>query len=169
MQSQDILAQREMLRNKMSHIPNDMVRMLMRLGTLQNVVNHRMNQLCEKFDLTITQVKVLNFLQYYQNHPFREEITARDLEQFFCVSNPTMAGILKRLESKGYISRVKSMSDARNKRIILVKNIDQMWTYFEQQMESLSEKMSTVFSNTELSQFEKLIEELTINMEENMV
>ena len=42
-----------------------------------------------------------------------EKVSQKDIEEFYHISNPTVTGILNRLEQKGYIRRVISESDKR--------------------------------------------------------
>lgn len=72
-------------------------------------IEQRMNQKLKDLNLTKSQVDVLIFLLKHQD----KQISQRDIETEFSISNPTVTGILNRLEGKGYIKRHISKEDAR--------------------------------------------------------
>lgn len=67
-----------------------------------------------KYDLTSSQARMLIYLMK-ANHP----VNQRELELFYHLSNPTVTGLMKRMEGKGFITRETSYEDARSKNIIL--------------------------------------------------
>lgn len=50
--------------------------------------------------LTLTQTRVLSYLLEHQD----EKTSQKDIEEHFAVAHPTVVGILKRLECKGFIT-----------------------------------------------------------------
>ena len=54
-----------------------------------------------KYDLTKSQIDVLRILRF-SNHP----LCQKDIQDFLHVTNPTVTGLLNRLESKGLIKRI---------------------------------------------------------------
>lgn len=58
----------------------------------------------------------LDLLLYIKEHS-EKEVHAKDLEEYFNLSNPTIAGFLNRLEQKGIILRKKSKEGSRYKAI----------------------------------------------------
>jgi MarR family transcriptional regulator, repressor for mepA len=50
--------------------------------------------------LTLTQTRVLSYLLEHQG----EKTSQKDIEEHFAVAHPTVVGILKRLECKGFIA-----------------------------------------------------------------
>jgi len=79
----------------------------------QNIERQK-NKSLEQIDLTSIQASVLIYL--LNEKEYRNQ---RDIEKEFNLTNPTVNGILNRLESKGFIERVVSKKDARNKEIHL--------------------------------------------------
>ena len=76
---------------------------------LEKIAN---NTLREK-DLTMMQISVLMELQKAE----QQQRSMKELEQKFCVAQSTVAGIICRLEQKGF---VEAFGDASDKRIKLV-------------------------------------------------
>ena len=87
-----------------------------RIGFLIKQVFHmnqvRLNEMFAEFDLTGAQTFTLIYL--FKAHDQGRIINQRDID----ISNPTVTGILNRLENKGLIIRKVNPADAR------VKNID---------------------------------------------
>lgn len=80
---------------------------------IDSILDKSMNEQLKQFDLTKSQQDVLHFL--HRNK--KNQIKQKDIEDFFHISNPTVTGILNRLEQKGYIERISSESDKRVKYI----------------------------------------------------
>lgn len=78
-------------------------------------IEKQKNKNLEKFDLTSIQASILIYL--FNEKDYKNQ---RDIERKFNLTNPTVNGILNRLESKGFIKRVVSLKDARNKEIHLM-------------------------------------------------
>lgn len=76
---------------------------------IQSSIEKHMNETLKDFDLTMSQEKVLRFLRWTK----LEKVSQKDIKEFYHISNPTVTGILNRLEQKGYIRRVISDSDKR--------------------------------------------------------
>ena len=75
------------------------------------------NRYLMEYGLTAVQTDVLQFITAAQNHGV--EINQVDIEKEFHLSNPTVTGILKRLEAKDFIEKKESKKDRRYKWICL--------------------------------------------------
>ena len=78
-------------------------------------IDHRLSV----FDLTSTQLHTL--IMILRNFKEDNKINQRDIEQYLEISNPTVTGILNRLESKKLVYRQQCMEDARVKYILPTK------------------------------------------------
>ena len=67
-----------------------------------------------RYDLTPAQAGIVVYLEDV-DHP----VNQRELEQYFKLSNPTVTGLMKRMESKGFIQRIANPEDGRSKYIQL--------------------------------------------------
>lgn len=76
----------------------------------------RLNHANEEFGLTGNQAQILGCIQKADKDM---EIFPSSLEKHLHISRPTMSGILKRLESKGFIIFAPSSKDKRYKKIVL--------------------------------------------------
>ncbi len=72
--------------------------------------------------LTTAQCEVLNYL-FETNKEYVHQI---DLEKHLSLSNPTVTGLLKRLDEKGYVLIVQNNGDKRKKNIHLTESAYKM-------------------------------------------
>ena len=96
-----------------------------------------LNKQFSKFGLTASQTFTLIYMYpYYQ----------KDIEKELDISNPTVTGILNRLEVKGLITRVPCRHDARAKNIEVTEKAleldKQLRIVFQQSDEKLVESLS---------------------------
>ena len=86
-------------------------------GQLINLLHDRLekqaNNTLRGKDLTMMQISVLMELQEAE----QKQRSMKELERKFCVAQSTVAGIISRLEQKGF---VEAFGDASDKRIKLV-------------------------------------------------
>lgn len=75
----------------------------------------RLNKKFNCFDLTGAQV--FTIINLFKAREKGERLTQKDLERILDISNPTLTGILNRLENKGLIIRMPCKHDARRKYI----------------------------------------------------
>lgn len=103
-----------------------------------------LNQQFAKFDLTASQTFVMIYL--FRHHAKGILLNQKDLEVAFHLSNPTITGILKRLESKGLIERKIGEKDARVKYISLTPKAhhldEELKCLFAQHEEALIKDLS---------------------------
>ena len=78
---------------------NKNVRMICQLG---NSLSKYRNKKAESFGLTSVQIDVIVFLLKNRGC---EEINQLDVQNHLMLTNPTVTGIVRRLEEKGFISR----------------------------------------------------------------
>lgn len=75
----------------------------------------RLNAMFAQYDLTAAQTFTLIYL--FRAHDEGRTINQRNIEKDMDISNPTVTGILNRLEAKGLIERKIDVKDARMKNI----------------------------------------------------
>ena len=89
--------------------------LIVRLG---NVVACLRNQRMQQRDITSSQSDVIRYILKHREQP----VSAGDLMKHLSLSPSTMAGILKRLENKGLITRKADEKDAR--KVIITPTAD---------------------------------------------
>lgn len=83
--------------------------------TLVLSLEGRMNRQLQELDLTSAQGHIIGYLAHTEHPP-----CARDLEQFFSLSHPTVSGLISRMEAKGFVAVTPDPDDKRVKRIRLL-------------------------------------------------
>lgn len=94
-----------------------------KIGRMLKVIHTAMRtegnkRLIEK-NLTSSQMDILVFIANEENE--KKEINQVDIERHFSLTNPTVTGLLNRLQEKNFIKRVPSKKDARFNSIVLTK------------------------------------------------
>ena len=84
---------------------------------INNVFEKELNERLRDTGITSSQCAVLDYLF----HTSKEEVSQRDVEKNLHLKNPTVTGILKRLDEKGYILCVPNANDKRKKNIYLTE------------------------------------------------
>lgn len=77
----------------------------------------KLNTMFAEFDLTASQTFTLIYL--FKANERGQQVHQKDIENAMEISNPSVTGILNRLEHKGLIHRVSSAKDARVKNIVV--------------------------------------------------
>lgn len=91
-------------------------RMLKKIHTAMRTEGNK--RLIEK-NLTSSQMEILVFIANEEKE--KKEINQVDIERHFTLTNPTVTGLLNRLQEKNFIKRVPSIKDARFNSIVLTK------------------------------------------------
>ena len=90
------------------------------LRHLHSAADQNMTNALASMDLTAAQGHIMGFITHRPVPP-----CARDIEEAFHLSHPTVSGILSRLEKKGFIEFRPDENDRRCKRIyILPKGLE---------------------------------------------
>ncbi len=92
------------------------------LKQLYNAMEQGRNKRMAPIELTASQMDVIVFLAFNKDR----EVNQIDVEKYLHCSNPTVTGIVKRLEAKQFIKRLPSEKDKRYKRLVLTEKANQM-------------------------------------------
>lgn len=71
----------------------------------------------KQMDLTLAQMRILGYVYAHKD----EAVSQKDIEHFLEVSHPTVVGLLKRLEAKGFITTSFDQNDKRIKNIYITE------------------------------------------------
>lgn len=97
------------------------------------------NTYFENQNLTSSQGDLLLYLGGAKRH--KKEVNQKDIENYFRLSNPTVTGLLKRLEDKGFVRRVQSKTDGRNKLIFLTEQSEMILKQFKNHKHFIDDKL----------------------------
>ena len=120
------------------------------------------NRLLKTIGITASQCAVLDFL-------FRsseEAVNQRDIEKALSLRNPTVTGLLKRLDEKGYILSVPSHKDKRCKNIYLTEKAYDIQRRMEADRKKIDKKFTLGMNKKEKAALEKMLEKVLYNIAE---
>ncbi len=128
--------------------------------SISNALDRKFNRDLDAFDLTLSQANTLMFLHFNQD----KEISQIDIQNKFNLTNPTVTGILKRLELKGFICRTTSSNDGRRNVIRLTEKSVQLDNVLVQGMMNAENQMATGFTEQEKELLENLLRRVLANI-----
>ncbi len=143
-------------------VENTMLRIAATMGLIGRMQKVRLDMDLAKVGLTSAQVQVLVYILRRSGR--EKEITAKELEDRFQVSNPTMSGILKRLEKKNFIERRPGSADKRNKQILIKGDAQQMRKMIEERIRQEKDRVFQGFTTEELERLLQLITKILHNL-----
>ena len=128
---------------------------------LHNQFKEQVNRMVGKIDLTTSQIHVLFYLKSHAD----EEVIQKDIEERFNLSNPTVTGIIKRLEAKGFVTRTVSSKDARSKSIHLTEKSIAASEEMKRALQEANKKVFEGFTEEELDVLEGSFKRMLHNLE----
>ena len=129
---------------------------------INNVYEKDFNRMLKNIGITSSQCAVLDYL--FQTN--EEEVTQRDIERQLCLKNPTVTGLLKRLEEKGFILSVPSTTDKRCKNIFLTEKAYDIQRKMEASRKKSDKMLTLGMTKREIEAFERALEKVLYNISE---
>nr|WP_178629776.1 MarR family transcriptional regulator [uncultured Mediterraneibacter sp.] len=129
---------------------------------INNVFEKDLNEKLKKLGITSSQCAVLDYLF----HTSKEEVSQRDVERHLCLKNPTVTGLLKRLDEKGYILCVPNAKDKRKKNIYLTEKAYDIQRRMEAERKKQDRELTRGMSRREIEAVRKNLEKLLYNIAE---
>ncbi len=118
-------------------------------GRMIRIIHWHMDQVFNNFlreyNLTLSQVEILRYLNMHRN----EEVHQKDIEKFFHISNPTVSGLLNRLEEKGFIVRETDLNDTRKKSVKSTNEALAMAKKLKKTMDQFENDLLSALNNDE--------------------
>lgn len=139
------------------------------VGILIKLIDNRIvkaiNKNLTRFNLTATQEKVMWAI--FRGQDQGKDVFQKDIEKELYLSNPTVTGIVKRLEEKEMIIRVPSSIDARYKCLTLTdKGLDVIHECMDFGINYIEKKLTNNMNEDELNTLKVLLNKVLDNMEE---
>ena len=120
--------------------------------------DQRMTHALAEMELTASQGPILGFISHRKTPP-----CARDIEEAFHLSHPTVSGLLARLEKKGFIEFFPDEADRRCKRIGLQNKGQQCIAIMHRTIEENERVMVQGFTEEERDQYADFLERIRKN------
>ena len=127
---------------------------------INNVYEKEFNISLRTLGITSSQCAVLDYLFVSS----KEEVTQRDIEKALSLRNPTVTGLLKRLDEKGFILAVPSNKDKRCKNIYLTEKAYDIRRRMEMDRKKLDKMLTLGMSKKEIGALEKMLNRVLYNI-----
>ena len=129
---------------------------------INNIYEKDFNRMLKSIGITSSQCAVLDYLF----HSSKEEITQRDIERHLSLNNPTVTGLLKRLDEKGFILSVPSTTDKRCKNIYLTEKAYDIQKKMEASRKKSDRQLTMGMTQKEVQALKKALEKVLYNISE---
>ena len=129
---------------------------------INNIYEKDFNRMLKSIGITSSQCAVLDYLF----HSSKEEITQRDIERHLSLKNPTVTGLLKRLDEKGFILSVPSTTDKRCKNIYLTEKAYDIQKKMEASRKKSDRQLTMGMTQKEGQALKKALEKVLYNISE---
>lgn len=129
---------------------------------INNVFEKELNERLRTIGITSSQCAVLDYLF----HTNKEEVNQRDVERNLNLKNPTVTGLLKRLDEKGYILCVPNEEDKRRKNIYLTEKAYDIQRRMEADRKKLDKRLTMGLTKKEVAAVTRALEKMLYNIAE---
>lgn len=145
-----------MYKNMRGEIMKKIVDIGFRIKKINDLLAKRADRTMQEMGVTFAQHHALVYLVHQKDYTS----TLKDMEHTFMVSQATMAGIVKRMEEKGYVQSFGSEMDKRIKLVRLTNKGEEICKVSRKLMEESEMKMRSLYSEEEMMAFEEYLERL---------
>ncbi|MCD7866765.1 MAG: MarR family transcriptional regulator [Clostridiales bacterium] len=132
-------------------------------SVIGRILKQKMDERAQQMDLTCVQVRVLGEIHQMEISGMGE-IHQRDLEEREHVTHPTMTGILRRLESKGFVYCEPSALDHRSKKISCTDKAREIYREAAGEEQQILEKMFEGFTPEQIAGYVCMTRQVTENI-----
>ena len=129
---------------------------------INNVYEKEFNNRLKRLGITSSRCEVLDFLLQSS----KDEVTQRDIERALNLKNPTVTGLLKRLDEKGFILSVPSGKDKRCKNIYLTEKAYDIQRRMEMERKKLDKMLTLGMTKKEIDALYKMLNRVLYNIAE---
>lgn len=129
---------------------------------INNIYEKDLNEKMKKIGITSSQCAVLDYLF----HTNKDEVNQRDVERHLSLKNPTVTGILKRLDEKGFILCVPNTADKRKKNIYLTEKAYDVQRRMEADRKKLDRQLTREMTKKEVGALRRGLDKVLNNIAE---
>lgn len=113
-----------------------------------------------EYDLTTSQSRVLFFI-YFRG---KEKTSMKDIEEHMKVTHPTVIGIVKRLEEKGFVTTSSDPEDRRVKLVTITQKTTKMIKKLDQGKRKMDERLLKGFTEQETKELRRMLSRIEDNL-----
>lgn len=127
---------------------------------INNEFEKNYNERLKTIGVTASQAAVLNYLF----NSSEEEVNQRDIEHNLNLRNPTVTGLLKRLDEKGYVLCVPNASDKRRKNVYLTEKAYDIQKKLEADRKKIDRQLTLGMSKKEIALLHRTLNKVLENI-----
>ena len=127
---------------------------------INNIYEKDINHQLRGLGITSSQCEVLDYLL----HCDKEEVNQIDIEKALHLKNPTVTGILKRLDEKGFILIVPNGKDRRRKNVHLTEKAYDIERKMEASRRQIDRNLTIGMTKREVQALRKMLERVLYNV-----
>lgn len=135
-----------------------------RLYFLIKQINNRAQTLADatykKYDLTSSQVRVLDYLLMNGG-----QTTQKEIEEYLCVSHPNAVGLVTRLRKREFVVTHTSQNDRRNKEVCITDKGREVLDRMAPDRVMLQNRLIRRLTEGEIASLERMLEIVQHNFE----
>lgn len=129
---------------------------------INNGYEKELNRRLKTLGITASQCEVLDYLLCSS----KEEVTQKDIERALNLRNPTVTGLLKRLDEKGFILSVPSNKDKRCNHIYPTEKAYDIQRRMEADRKKLDKLLTRGLSAKEAAALDRMLDQVLYNIAE---
>lgn len=133
-----------------------------KIKQINNVYEKDLTERLKKLGITSSQCAVLDYLF----HTDKEEVNQIDIEKSLNLKNPTVTGLLKRLDEKGFVFCVPSNTDKRRKKIYLTEKAYDIQRRMEADRKKMDKALTRGMTKREIEAAQKALDKMLYNISE---
>ena len=134
---------------------------LVMLKKLETNIEKRMNNAMKELDMTMTQVRVLSILRELPDR----QAALKALEKKLMLAQSVTAGIIKRLEQRGYVESFGAADDRRIKIVRITSVGEQQIRQAQEIITKIQHEYLSVLTEEEYQTFHTLLKKLKQTIE----
>ena len=132
------------------------------LKIVSNYMDKDMNNCLSDYNITRSQMGILIYIQVAECKNI--EANQVDIEKEFNLKNPTVTGIINRLEEKGYIKRVRSDKDKRYNKLELTESGREILNKGKRKAQENEEKLLKILTDDEIKELKRILTKIVNNI-----
>lgn len=129
---------------------------------INNNLQKEINKRLKNSNITKSQAEILLYIKYRNEQS--EELNQVDLQNEFNLTNPTVTGLLNRLEKKQMIKRIPSKKNARFKNIIITNIGKEELQKGEKELDIIEKEILSKFTKKEKETLNIILEKIFESM-----
>lgn len=127
---------------------------------INTVYEKDINNQLKGIGITSSQCEVLDYLF----HCDKEEVNQRDIEKALNLKNPTVTGLLQRLDEKGYVLIVPNTKDKRKKNVYLTEKAYDIQRRMEADRRRIDKNLTLGMTRREVQALQKMLNRVLYNV-----